>query len=450
MVSLSSGGFVTVQPPGGRGVHRGRLDGHARPGPRAADGATWDVETEYGGGVDDHHRSGVGGHARLPGRVRRGARARRAAAVARGGGAGRRRGPRRVPAEPGVALLPRLRARGRLRLGPGQPRGGPRRRRRDHHGSRRGAGPRRVAGADRYRRPGDDAHRRAGPPDRRGRALPRRAARAGGPGGVPTRRPPVPHHPGRRLDPGHDSPALGRAASSWPRCCGCSTGGRPGSGATRTSSTWCGCSAQCSATGSTCWTTPPTSSGTRAAFLDAVDADHLAVLESGSTAHVSATDGDGAACSVTVSSGYGSGMIAAGTGIWLNNCLGEQELNPAGLHALPRRAPGCCPTWRRPSAATTTARRWRSAPPAPTGSPPRSCRCWPASSAGSALARGREPPRVHVHRPGRPDEVVTPGDGLTMYFGGVGAALRNADGHLVAAADPRREGAVRLVHPARP
>ena len=32
-----------------------------------------------------------------------------------------------------------------------------------------------------------------------------------------------------------------------------------------------------------------------------------------------------------------------------------------------------------------------------------------------------------------------------MYFGGVGATLVNADGHLVAAADPRREGAVRLV-----
>ena len=31
LVSLSSGGFVTVQPPGGGGVHRGRLDGHARP-----------------------------------------------------------------------------------------------------------------------------------------------------------------------------------------------------------------------------------------------------------------------------------------------------------------------------------------------------------------------------------------------------------------------------------
>jgi gamma-glutamyltranspeptidase/glutathione hydrolase len=36
--------------------------------------------------------------------------------------------------------------------------------------------------------------------------------------------------------------------------------------------------------------------------------------------------------------------------------------------------------------------------------------------------------------------------GLTMYYGGVGATLVEADGHLVAAADPRRDGAVRLVH----
>ncbi len=55
------------------------------------------------------------------------------------------------------------------------------------------------------------------------------------------------------------------------------------------------------------------------AYLASVDDT---VRSSGSTAHVSATDGDGGACSVTVSSGYGSGMVARGTGIWLNNCLG--------------------------------------------------------------------------------------------------------------------------------
>ncbi len=89
-------------------------------------------------------------------------------------------------------------------------------------------------------------------------------------------------------------------------------------------------------------------------FLGRVDRDHLAVLESGSTAHVSATDRSGTACAVTFSSGYGSGMIAAGTGIWLNNCLGEQELNPAGLHAavpgtrlLSNMAPTVGPSRRR-------------------------------------------------------------------------------------------------------
>ena len=55
--------------------------------------------------------------------------------------------------------------------------------------------------------------------------------------------------------------------------------------------------------------------------------------------------------------------------------------------------------------------------------------------------------RIHVHRAGQADEVVKVEDDLTMYFGGVAATLRRADGRLVAAADPRRDGAVRLVRP---
>ena len=34
---------------------------------------------------------------------------------------------------------------------------------------------------------------------------------------------------------------------------------------------------------------------------------------------------------------------------------------------------------------------------------------------------------------------------LTMYYGGVGVSLVRPDGGLVAAADPRRDGAVRTV-----
>ena len=64
---------------------------------------------------------------------------------------------------------------------------------------------------------------------------------------------------------------------------------------------------------------------------------------------------------------------------------------------------------------------------------------------GLSLHEAVNRPRVHVHRPGRPDEQVRQETDLTMYYGGVGATVVNAEGQLVAAADPRREGAVRLV-----
>ena len=54
-------------------------------------------------------------------------------------------------------------------------------------------------------------------------------------------------------------------------------------------------------------------------------------------------------------------------------------------------------------------------------------------------------PRVHVHRAGLPDEDVRREEGLTMYFGGVGAALTRGDGTLEAVADPRREGVARVL-----
>lgn len=183
-----------------------------------------------------------------------------------------------------------------------------------------------------------------------------------------------------------------------------------------------------------------------AAFLDLVDADHLAVLESGSTAHVSATDSDGGSCAVTVSSGYSSGMIAKGTGIWLNNCLGEQELNPAGLHGL---APGT----RLLSNMAPTVGHHVDGSALAIGSPGAD-RITTAIvqalagfvSGGMGLQEAVNHPRVHVHRAGRPDEVVKTETDLTMYYGGVAATLRRHDGHVVAAADPRRDGAVRLVH----
>lgn len=66
---------------------------------------------------------------------------------------------------------------------------------------------------------------------------------------------------------------------------------------------------------------------------------------------------------------------------------------------------------------------------------------------GLDLAAAVAHPRVHVHRAGLPDEEVRVEDELSMYYGGVGAALTGTDGHLEAVADPRREGVSRLIGP---
>jgi gamma-glutamyltranspeptidase/glutathione hydrolase len=56
---------------------------------------------------------------------------------------------------------------------------------------------------------------------------------------------------------------------------------------------------------------------------------------SGSTTHITAVDGEGRCASVTCSNGTGSGMLVPGTGVHVNNMLGEEDLNPLGFHVLP-------------------------------------------------------------------------------------------------------------------
>ena len=180
------------------------------------------------------------------------------------------------------------------------------------------------------------------------------------------------------------------------------------------------------------------------AWLARVDADHRAVLESGSTAHVSVTDADGVACSLTVSSGYGSGMVAAGTGIWLNNCLGEQELNPPARDVAPgsRLLSNMAPVVGRHDDGSTLA---IGSPGADRITTAVVCALAGFVNGGLDLEAAIVHPRVHVHRAGLPDEDVRREDEPTMYFGGVGAALTRADGSLDAVADPRREGEARVV-----
>jgi gamma-glutamyltranspeptidase/glutathione hydrolase len=61
----------------------------------------------------------------------------------------------------------------------------------------------------------------------------------------------------------------------------------------------------------------------------------------GSTTHISVFDAQGGACSTTCTNGEGSGVVVPGTGMHLNNVMGEQDLNPLGFHRYPagRRMP---------------------------------------------------------------------------------------------------------------
>jgi gamma-glutamyltranspeptidase/glutathione hydrolase len=196
-------------------------------------------------------------------------------------------------------------------------------------------------------------------------------------------------------------------------------------------------------------------------LIRTVTEQNLAALPtSSSTAHVSVVDSDGTACAITASAGYGSGVTVPGTGLVLNNCLGEPELNRRGLHAL---APG---TRLASNMAPTTARH-RDGARLAVGSPGAdrittallqvlAAFCLEGADLQSAIDR----PRLHVstledgsariehedddalreavQRSGLPARVHGHRD---MFFGGVGATLRDADGGLSAAGDGRRAAA---------
>lgn len=77
--------------------------------------------------------------------------------------------------------------------------------------------------------------------------------------------------------------------------------------------------------------------GMEAGFLDPLGLDLAAADLLGSTTHISVLDGEGMCASVTCSNGSGSGVLVPGTGVILNNMLGEEDLNPLGFHRI---APG--------------------------------------------------------------------------------------------------------------
>ena len=70
-------------------------------------------------------------------------------------------------------------------------------------------------------------------------------------------------------------------------------------------------------------------------LADEAFAERFLAARLGSTTHISVLDGEGMACSVTSTNGEGSGLVVPGTGIHVNNMMGEQDLNPLGFHRHP-------------------------------------------------------------------------------------------------------------------
>jgi gamma-glutamyltranspeptidase/glutathione hydrolase len=180
----------------------------------------------------------------------------------------------------------------------------------------------------------------------------------------------------------------------------------------------------------------------------------------GSTTHISAVDTDGGMASLSSSNGSGSGVVVPGTGILLNNMLGEEDLNPggfgllaAGLRMTSMMAPTLLLRGGEPVLALGSAgsNRLRSAILQTMVS---------VIDGGLACAPAVARPRVHPEGDGVDVEGGVPeaaiaalaADGhrlrrwgaANLFFGGVGAAGRGPDG-LEAAGDFRRGGAAAAV-----
>jgi gamma-glutamyltranspeptidase/glutathione hydrolase len=172
----------------------------------------------------------------------------------------------------------------------------------------------------------------------------------------------------------------------------------------------------------------------------------------GATTHISVLDASGQACSVTCTNGEGSGVVVPGTGIHLNNVMGEEDLSPFGFHRHP--AGVRMPSMMAPSVVmhdgevelvlgSAGSNRIRSALlQTIVGAVDHDLRVPAAVSA----------PRAHFengvvyHEPGielgpefGEDREVVRFHALNLFFGGVQAVQRRGD-ELIGAGDPRRGG----------
>ncbi len=182
------------------------------------------------------------------------------------------------------------------------------------------------------------------------------------------------------------------------------------------------------------------------------------------TTHVSVIDSEGRVAALSMSNGSGSGVVVEG--ISFNNMLGEEDLNPHGPHADHGLMPGTrmgsmmAPSIMRATdgsvlvAGTGGSERIRSALTTVLART-LDLQMDPASAIGA--------PRLHVTEdiievePGLPHDVldalrasprpVREWPAADLFYGGVHAVRRTADGTVEAIGDSRRGGAVAVVEP---
>lgn len=178
----------------------------------------------------------------------------------------------------------------------------------------------------------------------------------------------------------------------------------------------------------------------------------------GSTTHVSTIDSEGNAASVTTSNGEGSSYVIPGTGVMMNNMLGEADLHPSGFHQWQENV-------RISSMMAPTMILHHDQPEIVLGSGGSNRIRTAILQVISNLLDFQMPveqavssPRVHWEsgvfnlEPGYADagtDRTFPFDGIVerwpaqnMFFGGVHAVTRTPEGELAGAGDRRRGGAV--------
>jgi gamma-glutamyltranspeptidase/glutathione hydrolase len=175
-----------------------------------------------------------------------------------------------------------------------------------------------------------------------------------------------------------------------------------------------------------------------------------------STTHVSVVDAEGNVASLSASTGAGSGVIVPGTGIHLNNMLGESDLQALATTAAPgsrlasMMAPSLVLRGGEPRLVVGSAgsARLRSAIMQTIVN---------VIDHGQAVAEAIAAPRVHLE-----DDLLNVEEGIdakalaeleqrgydvarwapgNAFFGGASAVTVGEDGEFAAAGDPRRGGA---------